>query len=189
MTSIALERAAARIAEEDSTPLAGATARWFADLYHDTADRVFRFACVLTHDRCLAEDVVAETYLRIWRARDRFDPTRSELAWAMAIARNCAMDLLRARRFELVGMDYAERIEDPSFDYSVDELTPEQLELLRRAVARLTAEQQQVIFLRFFEGMNHEGVARQMGKKPNAIRAIQFRALARLRTLLGAHDA
>ena len=52
------------------------------------------------------------------------------------------------------------------------------------AIRLLTPEQQQVVFLRFFEGLPHESVAAQMGRNPNAVRAIQFRALGRLRKLL-----
>ena len=72
---------------------------------------------------------------------------------------------------------------------SESELTPEDLEVIRRAIGRLTEEQQQVIFLRFFEQLSHEDVARQLARNANAIRAVQFRALARLRTLLEAERA
>ena len=99
------------------------------------------------------------------------------------------MDVLRERRHLTVAMEQASSVEDSSFDFSVDELSPEQLDLLREAIGRLTLEQQQVILLRFFEGMGHERVATKLGKKPNAVRAIQFRALARLRTILGGTGA
>ena len=53
----------------------------------------------------------------------------------------------------------------------------------------LTAEQQQVLFLRFFEGLPHEAIAERLGRQANAVRALQFRALNRLRTLLGESHA
>jgi RNA polymerase sigma-70 factor (ECF subfamily) len=188
MASIALERVAAQPQSQLDAPESRAS-RWFSDLYQATSGRVYRFARLLTHDHFIAEDVVAETYLRVWRYRERFNPAYSELSWTMAIARNCAMDVLRERRRPVVTMEQAQGVEDTSFDFSVDELTPEQLEILRGAIGKLTLEQQQVILLRFFEGMEHERVARQMGKNANAVRAIQFRALARLRTILGGAGA
>jgi len=188
MATVALERVAPLPASRGESP-DGRARRWFAELYQATSDRVYRFARVLTHDHFLAEDVVAETYLRVWRSRERFNPSYSQLSWTMAIARNCAMDALRERRPNIVAMEQASNIEDSSFDFSVDELSPEQLDLLRQAIGRLTLEQQQVILLRFFEGMPHERVALKLGKKPNAVRAIQFRALARLRTILGGSSA
>lgn len=189
MASLALERAA-RI---DPLGYNGAAQRdayadWFAALYRDTVDSVYRFTHMLVGDHHAAEDVVAETYLRAWRARHRFDQRRPGQSWVLAIARNCAMDALRARQ-RLVDLDMAEEIEDTSFDLAPQELTPEQLKLLHDAISRLTPEQQDVIFLRFFEGLPHETVASRLGKNANAVRAIQFRALSRLRGLLEAANA
>ena len=52
--------------------------------------------------------------------------------------------------------------------------------LLREAISQLTDDQQQVIILRFVEGHRIETIARLMGKQPNAIKALQHRALRAL---------
>ena len=57
-------------------------------------------------------------------------------------------------------------------------------ERVRHAIGRLTEEQQQVLILRFFEGMSTGEVSDLMGKRRGAIRGLQFRALSALRDLL-----
>ena len=74
---------------------------------------------------------------------------------------------------------------------SRDDLRPERVlsemitsERVRHAIGRLTEEQQQVLILRFFEGMSTGEVSDLMGKRRGAIRGLQFRALSALRDLL-----
>ncbi len=158
-------------------------ANWFANFYEDTVDRVYRFTWVLVKDPDRAEDLTAETYLKAWNARHTLkDPNRAS-SWLMTIAHNCAYSFLRSAR-ETLDMsalsNRADAIPDPiermEFSATMDQL--------RDAFEHLTPEQQQVLFLRFFEGNSHDEVAREMDRQPNAIRAIQFRALKRLRKLL-----
>ena len=157
---------------------------WFAQLYNQTFDTVYHFARTLVRDRENAEDIVADTYLRAWRARSSFSGHGSLLSWIMAITHNCAMDHLRARRTN-ISLDLFEALADPPGPESEGpSITEADAEAIRRAIARLTPEQQQVIFLRFYQELPHETVAAKLGKTPTAIRQIQFRALVRLRKLL-----
>jgi RNA polymerase sigma-70 factor (ECF subfamily) len=59
-------------------------------------------------------------------------------------------------------------------------------EVLARALAQLTAEQQQVIVMKFIDGVDNEQIAQSMGKREGAIRALQMRALMSLRRVLEA---
>ena len=160
---------------------------WFADLYESTCDSVYRFALMLTRDPSAAEDVAAEVYLRAWRARDRFEERGTPVAWVLSITRNCALDELRKRRLERNLEAIAEH-EDTTNDLAT-ELSENDLTAIHGAIRRLTREQQQVIYLRFYEELPHESVALKLGRSPNAVRAIQFRALSRLRKLLEASRA
>ena len=102
----------------------------------------------------------------------------------MAITHNCAMDHLRSRRLN-ISLDLFDSIGDPEGpETGGPSITEADAEAIRLAITRLTPEQQQVIFLRFYQELPHEAVAAKLGKSPTAIRQIQFRALVRLRKLL-----
>ena len=158
--------------------------RWFEGVYAATAESVYRYAHMLVREPFLAEDVTAETYLRAWRARGRFLARGSVTSWLLSIARNCALDEMRKRR-EQVQLDSTDDFEDITESLR-RELSESDLAAIHGAMQRLTPEQQQVIFLRFYEELPHESVAIRLGRTPNAVRAIQFRALSRMRKLLEA---
>ena len=160
---------------------------WFAAIYESTFDNVFRYSSALTRNSHVAEDVTAETFLRVWRSRENYRGEGSVLAWILTIARNCATTALNSRKEEL---DLALIIdpEDPTLTQDADADSPN-IEALQAALAELTAEQQQVIFLRFFKELPHEAVAAELGRNPAAVRAIQFRALHRMRKLMEAGHA
>jgi RNA polymerase sigma-70 factor (ECF subfamily) len=160
---------------------------WFSTFYESTCDSVYRFALMLMREPSAAEDIAAEVYLRAWRARDRFEQRGTPIAWILSITRNCALDDLRKRR-QQVNLDAIADYEDPA-ERLAPELSDTDINAIHGAIGRLTREQQQVIFLRFYEELPHESVAARLGRSPNAVRAIQFRALSRLRKLLEASRA
>ncbi len=157
---------------------------WFASLYNETFDLVYHFARTLVRDHGAADDIVAETYLKAWRARASYTRQGSLLSWVMAITRNCAMDYLRARKSD-VSLDLFDSIGEPEGPCADGpSMTEEDVEAIRQAITRLRPEQQQVIFMRFYQELPHEAVAAKLGKSPTAIRQIQFRALVHLRKSL-----
>ncbi len=176
--------AAERAAERDELDCS-----WFATLYEHTVGSVYRYAYVLVHDAWLAEDVTAETYLRAWKGRSSYRGDGAALSWLMAIAHNVAISALRQRK-ETVDLHAVanQPLDGEDADLSgplADQAREEELHgLLLQAIQQLTPEQQQVVYLRFFEGLSHQEIADRLGKRPGAVRAIQFRALGRLRQRL-----
>lgn len=156
---------------------------WFSELYEQSIDSVYRYACVLVRDRDRAEDVAADVFLRAWRGRDSLRDDASALSWLLTITHNSAMTLLRSNR-ETADIDAVPEAEDESADPAMELFAELEATRIQDAIRRLTPEQQQVVVLRFFEGLPHEEVARRLNSNANAVRATQFRALARLRTLL-----
>lgn len=159
---------------------------WFAEVYEQTFESVFRYSCVLTRDSHLAEDVMAEAFLRVWRARDKYRGDGALLSWILTITRNCALTALGARKQE-VDLALIDEPEDHAAAW--DSSDGASTEALQNALSELTAEQQQVIFLRFFKELPHEAVAIALDRNPAAVRAIQFRALQRMRKLMEASHA
>lgn len=167
-------------------PASGAGVRgtsWFSELYERSIDSVYRYACVLVSDRDRAEDVAADVFLRAWRGRNGLRDDASALPWLLTITHNSAMSLLRSSR-EVADIDALPEAEDETADPTTELFAELETTRIQDAIRRLTPEQQQVVLLRFFEGLPHEEVARRLNSNANAVRATQFRALARLRNLL-----
>lgn len=177
---LALSGPGARTTAVEVVP--GRTREWFAQVYEETAESVYRYGFTLLRDETRAEDLAAEVYLRAWRSRSSLRG-ENPLPWLMSIAHNLAMSQLRATR-EVADLSLVSEHEDRADEE--ERYTEAELSALHRAIRRLTPEQQQVVFLRFFEGLPHDAVAGRLGSNPNAVRAIQFRALGRLRKLLEA---
>ena len=158
-------------------------AAWFSALYEETFESVYRYAIVLVGDKDQAEDLAAEVYLRAWRGRSQFRGDARPLSWLLSIAHNTGLSSLR-KNTEVVDVGVVSDREDAEVDPVEQLIASADVALVQAAMQQLTVEQQQVLFLRFFEGLPHQEVANRLGKKPNAVRALQFRALARLKHLL-----
>lgn len=157
----------------------------FARLYEETVDSVYRYAMVLVRDRDRAEDVTGEVFLKAWKNRESLRDRDSALSWLLSITHNAAISVLRASR-ETADVNLLLEREDLGAQAEASMFAEADTASLQAAMRLLTAEQQQVLFLRFFEELPHEAVAARLNRNPNAVRAIQFRALSRLRKLLEA---
>ncbi len=159
---------------------AGHDAEAFAQLYDRLVEKIFKYIYYKVGSRSDAEDLTAQVFLKAWEAIGRYRLTeRPFSAWLYRIAHNLVVDYFRMRR-EVVPLDLVTRIDEN--EGNLDDVTQRHLtaETLRRAIQRLTSDQQQVIILRFLEGYSTEQVSRIMGKGQGAIRTLQHRALAAL---------
>jgi RNA polymerase sigma-70 factor (ECF subfamily) len=134
----------------------------------------------------IAEDVTADTFLKVFRAADRFDETRGQpRTWIFRIAQNTLRDHQRRtrvrRHVSLTSMrDLA--AEAPSPEERL--LWEEQVARLLTAVTGLSESDRQIISLRYGSGLDSTAVAEVLGIKESAARTRLWRALARLRTEL-----
>ncbi len=157
----------------------------FGDLYDRFVDRVYRYLYYRTGRQTDAEDLTEQVFLKAWEAIDRFQwQGRPFLAWLYRLAHNVHVDHLRRRR-ATASLDDGDSPIDPPSEAAARELArPLDADLLARAVARLTPEQQQVIVLKFLDGLENDQIARILSKREGSIRALQMRALQRLRRVL-----
>ncbi len=152
----------------------------FAQLYDRFVEKIFKYIYYKVGSKSDAEDLTAQVFLKAWEAIGHYRLTeRPFSAWLYRIAHNLVVDHFRMRR-DAVPIDDVIRFDEKDTD--LDDLTQRHLtaETLRRAIHRLTTDQQQVILLRFIDGYSTEEVARIMGKGQGAVRTLQHRALASL---------
>jgi len=156
----------------------------FAELYDTHVDSVYRYLMYRVREPSDAEDLASEVFTRAFANIHRYKwQGKSFLAWLYTIARNAVTDRRRRDR-PTVELDnaYGLAAQGPTaHDLAV---RGENVEALRGAVKHLTGEQQEVLVLRFVENLSSREVANILGKNEGAIRALQFRALGRLRKIL-----
>lgn len=158
----------------------------FAELYDTYVDSVYRYLLYRVREPSDAEDLASEVFTRAFANIHRYRwQGKSFLAWLYTIARNAVTDRRRRER-PTVDLDTAFGIAEDGPTAHDRAVHGEQVVALRGAVKHLTAEQQQVLALRFERNLSSRQVARMLGKNEGAIRALQFRALGRLRKIL--HD-
>jgi RNA polymerase sigma-70 factor (ECF subfamily) len=158
----------------------------FSVVYERCFPTVLWYILSRVDDPGLAEDLVGETFERALRAWPTFRREASACSWILGIARHViAAHWKRAGRQPL-------RLEDVSDDArAADSPTPEEhlerlddLEQLRSAMARLTAQERDLILLRFAVGLPFKEIAASLSTREGTVRVRIHRALRRLRSLL-----
>lgn len=156
----------------------------FGALYLLYADRVFRFCYRRVGSREAAEDATSLVFTKALAGLGGFDSGRGTFAaWLFSIANHVLADQFRSERRYLPGGE---------FDDIVDATqSPEEIALaregageLRRALGKLAPREREVIELRL-AGLNSAEIGAVLGCRKNAVAQAQFRAVNRLRTLLG----
>ena len=145
---------------------------------------VFVFVFCRVGDRMAAEDLTADVFVEAWKGIRRFDYHGIPLlAWLYRIARNLTVDYLKRRcRTQVQTLEEAWSNIPHSEDHS------EQVALWQTvagAFRKLTGDQQMVLVNRFVEGLTLAETAALLGKKENAIKGLEFRALRSIRKILG----
>ncbi len=158
----------------------------FGRLYDHYVSMVHRYVYYRVGDRATAEDVTSETFVRALRRIDSLSfQGRDVGAWLVTIARNIVLDHVKSSRYRLevttADMRDADRATDGPETAVLAKLTNE---ALLACVQQLSGEQQECIALRFIQGLSISETAEIMGKKDNAIKALQHRAVRRLADLL-----
>ncbi|PZC49701.1 MAG: RNA polymerase sigma-70 factor, ECF subfamily [Chloroflexi bacterium] len=156
----------------------------FQQLFESYAGDVGRYVNAITRRPDLAEDLVAETFLRVWKQLPSLRESERFEAWLFRIAHHVAVDAVRARR-PSESDDLLIALEQETFRTPVEwaEARADRA-FLQAALEGLSEEHREVITLRFLLELSSKEVAAQMGRSDDAIRQLQHRALAQLRSLI-----
>ncbi len=165
-----------------------------ADAFEVIYDRHSGVAYSLAYRVCgaggMAEDVVQEAFLSLWRGRERYDARRGELrSWLLQIVRNSAIDRLRRsgvherRRASSEGIE--ERLEAPERT-ELEVERRDQAGTLRQALQTLPAEQRQAIELAYFGGLSHTQIAAALEQPVGTIKGRMRLGLVKLHAQLEA---
>ena len=152
-------------------------------LYVRFADDVCGYVGSIVQDSHAAEDVTQNVFAKLPSAIKKYEPRDVPFAaWILRVARNAALDHLRARRqipFEEVRTD----------DGGHEEADFERTQCLRAALMNLSPEQREVLVLRHLAGLSPREIAERMGKTEGSIHGLHHRGRAALQDLLRDMDS
>jgi RNA polymerase sigma-70 factor, ECF subfamily len=152
-------------------------------LYHRYAGRLYGLGVQMLGDRGLAEELVQETLVRLWRNAGRYDPGRgSAAAFIFTIARRLAVDLWRRPSSRAVEVDPT----PPPADDQVEQLVV-RLEV-RDALDSLSAAHRQVLELSFGGQLKQHEIAQKLGIPVGTVKSRSYHALYSLKAALEARD-
>ena len=159
----------------------------FADLYRLYSPQVLRYVSARITGPQEAEDLANTVFEKAFAAIGRYEPSPAQFStWLYTIAQNTIIDYYRKRRLPQVDDAEAElfAVTDPGEGPEGSLLADERRQIVFQAVMQLTAEQRMVIGCRFYFNLSVYDVAVMLGKTEGAVKALQFRALDRLRRTL-----
>jgi RNA polymerase sigma-70 factor (ECF subfamily) len=168
--------------------IAGGDRRAVKDLYDTYGMKLLGVVMRITGDRQDAEDVVQEVFLTIWRKAAEYDPARaSPAAWLMTIARNRAIDRLRARAARPTAP--AEALEPLADPHARADKTADDADTARtlgRALSGLEPRHAAVIRAAYLDGLSYHEISMREGVPVGTIKTWVFRGLRHMREGLGA---
>lgn len=157
-------------------------------VYDQYFSEIYRYVLYRMGDSSLAEDIASDVFVRLLEAsQGNRGPKTNIKGWLISTASHIVMDHLR-RKYRRPEEEISDNMPDlsPSIAAEIDQR--EQNEIVNSAYAQLTPEQQNVLALRFGQGYSLEETANHMNKNVNAVKALQFRALAALQREVGEVD-
>jgi len=168
------------------TRIAGGDRAALRQLYEATSSKLFGVCLRILSDREESEDVLQDVYVTIWRRADRFDATRaSVMTWLSTIARNRAIDRLRARG-PLAYAEPVDELEIPDGADSAETLlsAADDRNRLHGCLSELDERTEKVIRTAFFEGVTYEALAQRMDAPLGTVKSWIRRGLAKLKGCL-----
>jgi len=177
-----------KLADEDLMALVrDAEASAFEIVYERHSGVAFSLAYRMCGQRAMAEDIIQEAFLALWRSGMRYDRARGSVrSWILAIVHNRAVDALRrgaahTRRRE--DESEADRLEHPERT-EVEAARRQEAADIRQALDALPAEQSRVIELAYFGGFTHTEIAEMLQTPIGTVKGRMRLALDKLRTAL-----
>lgn len=165
----------------------------FERLYRSSAPVLLGIALRITRRRELADEVLHDAFMRIWRDAAQFDPHGTAVGWLTAVVRNRALDLMATHDIAKVESYHAALDDNPDaaldrlFDWQVDDSEEARLDtararaFVRRCLGELAAAERQSLVLAYEHGLSHGDLAAHLGKPLGTVKTWVRRGMDNLR--------
>jgi RNA polymerase sigma-70 factor, ECF subfamily len=146
--------------------------------------RVYRFILRLTGNQSLAEDLVSEVFLDVWRQADGFESKSQVSTWLLAIARYKSLSALRRRTDEPLDDQMAASIEDTADNPETAVGTKNRNTIVQKCLTQLSPAHREVIDLVYYHEKSVDEVAKIVGVPPATVKTRMFYARSKMADLL-----
>jgi RNA polymerase sigma-70 factor, ECF subfamily len=146
--------------------------------------RIYRFALRFVNDEAMAEDLVSEVFLEVWRQAQKFEARCQVSTWLLAIARNKALSVLRRKSTEEMDDDVAEFVEDTSDNPEVVMQKRQRTEIMLACIKQLSPAHREIIDLVYYHEKTIEEVAKIIDIPLNTVKTRMFYARKRIAELM-----
>jgi RNA polymerase sigma-70 factor (ECF subfamily) len=158
-------------------------------LYRRFAGRIYGLGLVMLGNDAAAQDLVQDTFVKLWRSAERYDRSRGKLeTWVLLMARSLAIDAIRRRVLDARTLDRIDRPSEIEQAPGPDEraVTLDLTERARRAMSSLPAEQRAALELAYLGGKTSAEISDLEGIPVGTAKTRIRAALLRLRESLAA---
>jgi RNA polymerase sigma-70 factor, ECF subfamily len=145
---------------------------------------LYRWLLRLVGDEALAEDLLSELFLDVWRQAASFEARSSVSTWLLAIARYKALSARRRRTDAELDDELASKLADPADDPERVLQKKDRAEVLSRSLTRLSPEHGEVIDLVYYHGKSVKEVAEIIGIAEATVKTRMFYARKKLAALV-----
>ncbi|MDF1854361.1 sigma-70 family RNA polymerase sigma factor [Pseudooceanicola sp.] len=157
----------------------------FAALYQATSAKLFGICLRVLNSTAEAEDAVQEVYVKVWRNADRYQAGGySPMTWLITIARNHAIDRIRARRKSADGLDEAKDLPDAAPGPEALAVASDEAARLYACLAELPEDRCDAVRLAYLQGETYADLATRFDVPLNTMRTWLRRSLLKLRECL-----
>lgn len=155
-------------------------AQAFGDLYERYLNQIYRYIFYRVSDSDKAEDFTEIVFLKVWENLSTFQMDRiSFKGWLFRVAHNLLVDYYRTRKKQQA-LDEDFDLPDPTQSPEELVITSEHETLVHMALGKLKEEYQNILTLRFINGLSHAEAAKTLDRSVGAVRVLQHRALQAL---------
>ena len=153
----------------------------FAQLYNAINRRVYFYILGMVKDESVAQDIMADTFVEVWKSASKFEGRSKALTWIIGIARNLALRFFKkTKKFE--NIDDYQQLSDKNAEEFTERFA--EIEDLKAGLEKLSWKHREVLHLAFFEGFSYEEISRMLSVPVNTIKTRVFHAKKALRQLL-----
>lgn len=172
-----IEELIARVALGDRTA--------FRTLYRRTGPKLYGICLRILRDRSDADEALQDIYVKIWQKAGRFSPERAgPMSWLSTIARNHAIDVVRARRPAATELERVYDLSDPGQDPETRAVLAAEWRRIEKCMEELDPDRAEAVRKAYVEGLSYQELADRYGVPLNTMRTWLRRSLIKLKKCL-----